>query len=301
MAISNVAPRSPAEWLELVRSAERGGELLTAVDLAERGLDQHHGDVWLAHRAVLALARAGSTDEAARRFDAYGLGEREEEDVAALHARIAKDIALAASGPERRREAARSAALYGAIFARTGGYYPGVNAATLSLLAGDAAAARSLATEVLDRLAAAGDGSYYAAATEAEAQLLLGRPDAARAAVTRAAGLHGGDFGAVATTRRQLRLVCAAVGVDTAVLAALAGPAVAHFCGHRIAAPGADGRFPAAQEASVAARDRRRARPAARRDRLRLARERRRHPVGGGTARTRQRAEHPAAVRARGV
>ena len=252
MAISDVTPRSPAEWLELVRSAERGGELLTAVDLAERGLAEHPGDVWLAHRAVLALARAGSTAEAARRFDAYGLGEREEEDVAALRARIAKDIALAASGPDRAREAARSAELYGAIFARTGGYYPGVNAATLSLLAGDAAGARSLAADVLDRLAAAGDGSYYAAATEAEAQLLLGRPDAARAAVTRAAGLHGGDYGAVATTRRQLSLVCAAVGVDTAVLAALAGPAVAHFCGHRIAAPGADGRFPAAQEASVA-------------------------------------------------
>ena len=85
--------------------------------------------------------------------------------------------------------------------------------------------------------------------------------------------------------------MCAAVGVDTAVLAALAGPAVAHFCGHRIAAPGADGRFPAAQEASVA---RAIAEELDRRPvgyRLRLARERRRHPVGGGAARTRQRAE----------
>jgi hypothetical protein len=245
-------PATVTRWRDVVRAAERGGELLAAVDLAERGLAEHPGDVWLAHRAVLALARAGSTAEAARRFEAYGLGEREEEDVAALRARIAKDVALAETGPARARAAARSAELYGAIFARTGGYYPGVNAATLSLLAGDAATARSLAADVLDRLAADGDDSYYAAATEAEAQLLLGRPDAARAAVIRAAALHGGDYGAVATTRRQLRLVCDAVGVDAAVLSALAGPAVAHFCGHRIAARGTDGRFPAAQEESVA-------------------------------------------------
>src|SRR3954451_11923655 len=178
VAISNVDAPGPAEWLELVRSAERGGELLTAADLAERGLAEHPGDVWLAHRAGLALARAGSTDEAARRFDAYGLGEREEEDVAALRARIAKDIALSASGSERAREAARSAELYGAIFARTGGYYPGVNAATLRLLAGDASAARALATEVLEGLAGLADESYYAAATEAEAELLLGHEDA---------------------------------------------------------------------------------------------------------------------------
>jgi tetratricopeptide (TPR) repeat protein len=252
VAISNVDGLGPAEWLELVRSAERSGELLTAADLAERGLAEHPGDVWLAHRAVLALARAGSTEEAARRFDAYGLGDHDEEDVAALRARIAKDIALAASGRERARDAARSAQLYGAIFARTGGYYPGVNAATLSLLAGDAPAARALATDVLERLAASDDESYYAAATEAEAELLLGREDAARAAVARAARLHAGDYGAVATTRRQLRLVCAVVGVDDSLLSALAGPTVAHFCGHRIAAPGTDGRFPAAQEASVA-------------------------------------------------
>ena len=239
-------PRTTAGWRERVLVAERAGELLAAVDLAERGLAEHPGDLWLAHRAVLALARAGSTDEAALRFDAYGLGEVATEDVAALRARIAKDAALAATGTERRRQAARSAALYGAIFARTGGYYPAINAATLSLVAGDAERAREQAARVLDLL---GDDGYYAAATAAEAQLLLGRADEARAALELAAALHGGDYGALATTRRQLRLVCDLTGLDADVLSVLAGPAVLHYCGHRIA-PG--GPFPPAAEQEVA-------------------------------------------------
>ena len=67
-------PEPVETWVDGVRDAERRGELLAAFDLAERGLDEHPDDVWLRHRAVLALARAGSTDEALRRFDRYGLG-----------------------------------------------------------------------------------------------------------------------------------------------------------------------------------------------------------------------------------
>src|SRR3954454_11998080 len=101
---------------EAVLEAERRGELLTAFDLADRGLAEHADDVWLKHRAVLALARAGSTGEAARRFGEYGLAGVEDEDVAALEARIAKDIALAAAdGTARRDGSAHSATLYEAI------------------------------------------------------------------------------------------------------------------------------------------------------------------------------------------
>src|SRR3954469_10534689 len=164
---ARVAERSAAEWAESVRDAERRGELLTAFDLAERALDEHPDDLWLKHRAVLALARAGSTDEAARRFREYGLAEADAEDVAALRARIVKDIALAADGAERRDAAGRSAELYAAIHERTGGWYPAVNAATLSLVAGDTARAQRFAHEALEALAERGDGSYYAAATEA--------------------------------------------------------------------------------------------------------------------------------------
>jgi len=237
-------PRTAAGWLEAVKEAERRGELLTAFDLAERGLARHPDDVWLKHRAVLALARAGSTEEAGLRFDEYELAEIDAEDVAALGARIVKDSALAAEGDERRQQAERSAELYGAIFARTGGYYPAINAATLSMIAGDAERARALAAQVLE-LVGGGQADYYAAATEAEAQLLLGDVEAAREALARAAAAHGGDYGAVATTRRQVRLVCEATGIDEDVLTTISGPGVVHYCGHLI------GRFPAEAEDSV--------------------------------------------------
>ncbi len=248
-----MAERSAGEWAEAVRDAERRGELLTAFDLAERALDEHPDDLWLKHRAVLALARAGSTDEAARRFRQYGLTAVDAEDVAALRARIVKDIALAADGAERREAAARSAELYAAIHERTGGWYPAVNAATLTLVAGDPARAERFARAALEALAERDDDSYYAAATEAEAELVLGRLGPAAEAIARAVALNEGDYGALSTTRRQLRLVCEATGADSVVLAPLVGPCVAHFCGHRVAASGAGERFPTEAEASVAA------------------------------------------------
>jgi class 3 adenylate cyclase len=246
--------RRAVDWLEAVKDAERRGELLTAVDLAEQGLAERPDDLWLKHRAVLALARAGATEEAAQRFERYGLHSAQQEDIAALAARIAKDLALEAAGSGRRAKAVRARDLYRAIHGRTGGYYPAVNAATLSLVAGEPQAAHDLARVALGALPKGEGRSYYEAATEAEAHLLLGDGRAALAALERAADSHGGDYGSLATTRRQLRLVCSLTGMHSGILGLLAGPGVAHFCGHRIAAPGMPGRFPAEAERDVAER-----------------------------------------------
>jgi class 3 adenylate cyclase len=259
--VSSASPPAPEEpprdahaWRREVLEAERRGELLTAFDRAERGLEEHPGDLWLEHRAVLALARAGAPEEAERRFDEYGLADVPDEDVSALRARIAKDLALAACGAERRERARRAAEHYEAIFARTCGYYPAVNAATLWLVAGNEERSRELAARAVKRVSDSGEDSYYSAATEGEANLLLGDESAARSALGRAAELHGGDYAALATTRRQLRLVCELARADPQLLSALAGPAVVHFCGHRIAAEGEPGSFSSEAEQAVAAR-----------------------------------------------
>ena len=226
--------RPAADWLEMVRRQERRGELLAAYDIANRGLEQHPEDVDLAYRAVLALARTGSTTEAERRFVELDLTEVDTEDVAALWARILKDRALAASGDERRPLAEAAAVAYQRIADQNGAYFPAINAATLQLVAGDPATARALASEARSLVESSGEASYYAAATRAEAALLLGDADEARAQLVVAAGLHDGDFGAVSTTRRQLRMICTLTGVDAGILSELAGPAVAHYCGHMI-------------------------------------------------------------------
>ena len=165
-----------AEWLAAARDAERRGELLEAIDLAERGLERHPDDLALRHRAVLCLARSGATEQAAERYRRYRLAEHEDdEDVAALGARIAKDRALALPSADRSDAAGRAADAYLAVFAHTRGYYPAINAATLSLLAGRGPQAAALAREALRALEAApGPKNFYAAATAAEASMLLG-------------------------------------------------------------------------------------------------------------------------------
>ena len=247
---------SAEEWLTQVKQAEQRGELLEAYDIAQRGLAQYPDDLWLKHRAVLVLARAGATQMAAQRFREHGLENFDDAqgEIPALGARIAKDQALHSQGGERRERAAKAAALYEAVYRQTGGYYPGINASTLSLIAGQPSNAASLAEQVLAVCRSGDDDPYDRKATEAEAQLVLNRPDAAIEALREAADLHDGDFAAVASTRKQLRLICDIQGIDPAVLAPLSPPTVIHYCGHRVAPEGASGRFPAAAEAEVAAR-----------------------------------------------
>jgi hypothetical protein len=229
-------PGTPASaWLEQVRYEERRGELLAAYDIASRGLEEHPDDVELAYRSVLALARTGATAEAERRYRELGLDGADSDDAAALWARIQKDRSLAASGEARRQLAEMAGSLYEAIADRGAGYFPAINAATMNLVAGRDGDARRLATRSLDLVDASGEDSYYGAATRAEAHLLLGEMSQAERALLHASTLHDGDFGAMSTTRRQLREICVTTGRDTSWLSVLAGPTVAHFCGHTIA------------------------------------------------------------------
>ena len=158
--VGNDASLSATAWLDAVRDAERRGELLEAFDLAGRGLEEHPGDVGLRYRAVLALARSGSTAEARRRFGELALSSIDSEDVTALGARIQKDVALASSGVERSDRARDAAGAYWSIRVRTDGYFPAINAATLLLVAGDRLGPVLWHRDALDLVTSSGEGGY---------------------------------------------------------------------------------------------------------------------------------------------
>lgn len=228
--------------LQRARDAADRGEILLAVDLADRGLADAPDDLGLQHVVVLALARAGATDAAARRFAEGPLARARDREVLALGARIAKDLALRATGATRVKRARRAALRYAAI----GGSYPLTNAATLRAIAGDTEAAAQLAARALDALEGE-PSSAWTEVTRAEALLVLGLLEDAGAALA-AAEPAGLEPVAAASAYNQLALLCGLRGVDLALLAPLRGSGVLHFCGHVIG-----GRFAADDEDRVSA------------------------------------------------
>jgi adenylate cyclase len=244
--------------LDEIRDLAERGEFLRAYDDATTLLDHRPGDIELEYVAVSALARSGATDQAEARFVELGLLHGHTrgatgslaQDIDALYARIAKDRALGATG-ERRTELAQIAATrYEHAFARHGGAYPCVNAATMWLVAGDEQRAVERATRAMEL---APDDDYWSVVTRAEAAVLRRDADLAAELVTEAADQSAGAHAARASTCRQLRLICSLVGVDRSLIEPLRNPPVVHYAGHRIAPEHATGRFPADEEARVAA------------------------------------------------
>jgi len=254
------APTAQETAAKATLAAMRGGDLLAAFDHAERGLRNVPDDLELKYLSVLALARSGGTELASKRFQRLGLGSSGAVrghlavDIPALAARLDKDRALAAQGPDRTRLLLCAAEAYEALFAASGDPYPGVNAAALTLWAGDRKKAAAMASDALATLrrSAGSEKDYWSFATEAELHLLRG--DTARAAETiQSLALQVGsaepvDWQAIASTRRQIRRTCQHLGIDPVLLEPLRPPMVITYSGHMIGS-----RFNSDNEDQVAA------------------------------------------------
>ena len=175
---------------------------------------------------------------------------RLEPDIAALGARIAKDLALAAAERDRSPLLSHAADLYEAIYRQSGGYYPAVNVATLRLLAGEREAAERAARDTI--ALCAGEEVHRKKPTTARHRKPRLRWSSAtwtararrssvprrRTPTSRRAQPRESSF--VSYSRRSVSIrLC---------LRRSRRPMVIHYTGHMTAAPGVDGRFRADQE-----------------------------------------------------
>jgi tetratricopeptide (TPR) repeat protein len=184
---------------------------------------------------IIAFARAGSLEHAWYQFAAAGYDGRDD-DAASLNVkgRLLKDRALRAGVEESRRLYREAAEAYRRSAEVQPGTYSSINAATLSLLAGDRGRAAEIAREILERVAREPEEPetpYWRAATEAEALLLVGRLDKARAKLAEAVVAAPRAWEDHASTLRQFLLIHEALGQDPAWLEVLRPPRSLFFSG----------------------------------------------------------------------
>lgn len=185
----------------------------------------------------MTLARAGAVEEAWRLFGESGLAAAQDPAALTLKGRLLKDRARTAQGQARRDLFVEAAAAYRQAAQHGQGAYALINAATLSLLAGETQAAHASALAALD--APDNDTPYYQGATRAEALLVLGRTNEANAALAEAVSRAPRAWEDHAVTLRQFRLILAELGQDDDWLSVLAPPRALHFTGHMALSPDA--------------------------------------------------------------
>lgn len=218
--------------------SENEHDYIKTYEQALHALKQTPGDRELEHKAVLALARAGSTDYALREYNRYGLDKvRNHEDIMALGARLSKDLYLRSKGKAALQFAQDAAHKYEAAFQSTQGYYSGINAATMALMAdmpSDMIIGR--VHKVLEHLPPAenlsSEARYFIQATRAECFLLLGEKSKAQETLKQAIAFDPLNYSAHASTLKQFRLILEKRRQDQYWLFSYQPPRPLHYAGH---------------------------------------------------------------------
>jgi class 3 adenylate cyclase/tetratricopeptide (TPR) repeat protein len=237
------------------------GEPLLAYDVIAEGIKNSPNDVRLRQLLALALARSGAAESA--RLVLAGLyqeGHRDEETLGLL-ARTHKDLARETIDPsEAVQHFIQAYKFYTQAYRASGGYWSGINAATLAVLVSDreqaVALAREVATQCRIELAQSdkptGD-RYWLLSTLGEAALLLSQWSEAEEWYGQAVELGRGSWGSLQSTRHNaLFLLKQLRGDESLVDRVFRFPCVVVFTGHMIDRPDREiPRFPPQVEDAV--------------------------------------------------
>jgi class 3 adenylate cyclase len=250
---------SPAVFRRLGERVLAQGEPLLAYDVVSAGLEIWPKDVRLRQLQSLALSRSGATLRANDILENLRREKETGEETLGMLGRTYKDLAATAKTRNQRKEfLKRAAETYTQAYEATGGYWTGINAATMNLLIGKAEQAQKLARKVRDEcseeIAERSGDQYWELAALGEASLILRDQSQAGEWYARAAETGKKRFGDLHSSRRNARLILQHWNEDQAWIEQyLRIPCVLVFVGHMIDGPDrTTPRFPSELESAVA-------------------------------------------------
>jgi class 3 adenylate cyclase len=254
-------PPPETEWEKRARTALSEGDALTALRILE--LAPLHAAVQpgFPYLCAQALAQLGQSKRArVLLMDLLNRGNATC-DVLSLVGRTFKETWLRSGSTDAL--AAANAAYQKAVELAPNDPFPAINAASLSLLAGNVAVARELAEHILQlyqKPQKSKEDDRWRNATLGEAYLCLGDLDRAREHYAKVA-TSGMDVRQRCVARRHARILLEHLGKDVHALDdCFAAPVVIVFSGHMLDSPERpppERRFPPELEAAVAAEIRR--------------------------------------------
>jgi len=250
---------SPAVFRCLGERVLGQGEPLLAYDVVSAGLEIWPRDVRLRQLQGLALSRSGATERANAVLENLRREQETGEETLGMLGRTYKDLAAtAATRKQRNAFLKRAAETYTQAYETTGGYWTGINAATMNLLIGETdraqVLARKVSDECLNEIAERSGDQYWELAALGEASLILRDQSQAGEWYARAAETGKNRFGDLHSSRRNARLILQHWNEDQGWIEDyLRIPCVLVFTGHMIDRPDrATPRFPSEFESAVA-------------------------------------------------
>ena len=249
---------APDKYTSLADEILALGEPLVAYDVVREAILKWPDNPRLRQLQGLALARSGATDRANVILEELRQSGHSDEETLGMLARTYKDLGMrAGTTTERDQYWRRSAEIYLQAYESTGGYWSGINAATMTLLVDEEVRATELAKRVRAQcqqiLSRRNADEYWVLAVMAEAALILRDWTRAEKWYARAAELSSRRFGDLSSSRRNARLILQHWIQDGSNIERhLAIPPVIVFAGHMIdASDRVRPRFPASLEAVV--------------------------------------------------
>jgi class 3 adenylate cyclase len=249
--------REPYFYIKLGETADKLGQVMFAHDVLSEGIEVFPDNLRITQLFALTSIKCGFLLKARTLLSELVDRGHSDEETLGILGRVYKDMwLLAGDAEEGRAYLEQSRNLYLEAFRRNRGYYSGINAASLSLMLGDAVRARKLATIVLKIcmgfLQDPAKRDYWGLATLGEGFLLLGRFDRSAKYLEYARKRGGRNYSYLASTRKQLNLLNRFMDIPEALLHILDIPPVIAFSGHMIDHPSRKSpRFPPALEARV--------------------------------------------------